>query len=161
MSAPLDLDAIRAQFECVMNAALLAMKLTAHLPDCQFHGCSCGATGEFAEARTNFFREERKLDIRPLFTEIEALRAWVSDLQSGMYINCVYCGHRYGPAGIAPATLVENPPPTATMAEALRDHIEQCPKHPMSTLRKSVEALRAARCGLCGFQAGDMELQKL
>ena len=26
------------------------------------------------------------------------LRQWIDDLQSGMYINCVYCGHRYGPA---------------------------------------------------------------
>jgi len=23
--------------------------------------------------------------------------AWVNDLQSDMYVNCVYCGHRYGP----------------------------------------------------------------
>lgn len=22
---------------------------------------------------------------------------WISDMQAGCYINCVYCGHRYGP----------------------------------------------------------------
>lgn len=27
--------------------------------------------------------------------EIKRLRDWMNDLQSGMYINCVYCGHRY------------------------------------------------------------------
>ena len=87
---------------------------------------------------------EAQDDIDRLLNVIEALQAWVSDLQSGLFINCVYCGHRYGPAGSVPATLVENPPPTTTMADALRDHIERCPKHPMSALRKSVEALCAA-----------------
>ena len=29
--------------------------------------------------------------------ENKRLEQWVNDLQSGMYINCVYCGHRYGP----------------------------------------------------------------
>lgn len=26
--------------------------------------------------------------------EVSRLTKWVSDLQSGMYVNCVYCGHR-------------------------------------------------------------------
>lgn len=66
--------------------------------------------------------------------EVERLRQWVADLQSGMWINCVYCGHRYGPADITPATVpaAANAP---TMAEALRAHIEQCPDHPMSALK--------------------------
>ena len=34
--------------------------------------------------------------------EIERLKVWVDDLQSGMYVNCVYCGHRYGPGETTP-----------------------------------------------------------
>jgi hypothetical protein len=48
-----------------------------------------------------------------------------------MYVNCVYCGHRYGPK--------ENTP--VSMADVLKDHIEKCPKHPMSVLRSKCEDL--------------------
>jgi DNA-directed RNA polymerase subunit RPC12/RpoP len=58
-------------------------------------------------------------------SEIKNLIQWVEDLQSGMYINCVYCGHRYGPAKKTPVS----------MAEVLKQHIEQCSKHPMSKLK--------------------------
>jgi hypothetical protein len=44
-----------------------------------------------------------------------------------MYINCVYCGHRYGPDDEIPAT----------MADVLKEHIAQCPKHPMSQLQRT------------------------
>lgn len=63
--------------------------------------------------------------------EIERLQQHVNDLQAGMYINCVYCGHRYGPDDEVPAT----------MADALKEHVEQCPKHPMSALKQIVESL--------------------
>lgn len=53
------------------------------------------------------------------------LRRWIDDLQSGMYVNCVYCGHRYGPGETTPVS----------MADALKAHVEQCPKHPMSALK--------------------------
>lgn len=56
--------------------------------------------------------------------EVTALSNWVSDLQSGMYINCVYCGHRYGPS---PGTPV-------CMADILKEHIAKCPKHPLSIM---------------------------
>lgn len=56
---------------------------------------------------------------------IQELEQWVADLQSGMFVNCVYCGHRYGPS---PGTPV-------AMAEVLKQHIEKCPKHPMSILK--------------------------
>lgn len=66
--------------------------------------------------------------------ENERLKGWVSDLQSGMYVNCVYCGHRYGPKDKVPVS----------MADILKDHIEKCPKHPMSHLRRAAkDALRA------------------
>jgi hypothetical protein len=57
---------------------------------------------------------------------LQAYAEWVDDLQSGMYVNCVYCGHRYGPGETTPVS----------MANALKLHISTCPKHPMSELRK-------------------------
>ena len=65
--------------------------------------------------------------------EIDRLMQWVSDLQSGMYVNCVYCGHRYGPGETTPVS----------MADALRAHVEACPKHPMSALKAECDRLRA------------------
>lgn len=66
--------------------------------------------------------------------ELEKLQQWVNDLQAGMYINCVYCGHRYGPNNEVPAT----------MAEVLKEHIEVCPKHPMSALKTELEKIKKA-----------------
>lgn len=63
--------------------------------------------------------------------EIDRLQRWVNDLQSGMYVNCVYCGHRYG---------MENDTPVA-MADVFKEHIEHCPKHPMSKLKQEIERL--------------------
>lgn len=60
-------------------------------------------------------------------------KEWVNDLQSGMYVNCVYCGHRYGPADKVPVS----------MADALKQHIEKCPEHPMSKLKAENSALLA------------------
>lgn len=53
-------------------------------------------------------------------------------IQSGMYVNCVYCGHRYGPGETTPIS----------MADALKTHVEQCPKHPMSALKVERDALQ-------------------
>ena len=60
--------------------------------------------------------------------KIARLTQWVYDLQSGMYVNCVYCGHRYGPGETTPVS----------MADALKAHIEQCQEHPMSALRAAL-----------------------
>jgi hypothetical protein len=67
-------------------------------------------------------------------SEVERLEKWVDDLQRGMYINCVYCGFRYGPNDVTPAT----------MADALKEHIEMCPKHPLSALKWEAAELRIA-----------------
>lgn len=64
--------------------------------------------------------------------EVNRLQSWINDLQAGMFINCVYCGHRYGPDDEVPAT----------MADALKEHIEQCPKHPMSKYKQVAERVR-------------------
>src|SRR5208282_3668171 len=74
--------------------------------------------------------------------EINRLKGWVADLQSGMYVNCIYCGHRYGP---------EKDTPVA-MAEVLKRHIAQCPEHPLS---RAVAMLEAASHGLRSYQYGN------
>lgn len=62
---------------------------------------------------------------------IRRLEQWVNDLQSKMYVNCVYCGHRYGPNDEVPVS----------MSQALKDHIERCPEHPASKLKERVMEL--------------------
>lgn len=74
--------------------------------------------------------------------EIARLKRWVSDLQSGMYINCVYCGHRYGPEKDTPAV----------MADVLKHHIARCPEHPLS---RAIAMLEAASHGLRSYQYGN------
>lgn len=63
--------------------------------------------------------------------ELARYRQWVSDLQSAMYVNCVFCGHRYGPLSSA----------ATTSAEILREHIEQCEQHPLSYARADLRSL--------------------
>jgi hypothetical protein len=71
-------------------------------------------------------------EIDRLEEDNDRLNRWVSDLQSGMYVNCVYCGHRYGPEANTPTS----------MADVLKEHIEHCPKHPMSLLKKENNELK-------------------
>lgn len=78
--------------------------------------------------------------------EIARLQQGVNDLQSGMFINCVYCGHRYGP----------DPGTPVAMADVLKAHVEQCPKHPMSALRKRLEYVIEQLEGLGYKVDGDM-----
>lgn len=60
--------------------------------------------------------------VAELHAENKRLQGWVNDLQSGMYINCVYCGHRSVPAEDTPVA----------MGDVLKEHIEQCSRHPMT-----------------------------
>ena len=69
-----------------------------------------------------------------LQAENKRLLQWVNDLQSGMYINCVYCGQRYGPQDKV----------AATMQEALYQHIATCPKHPLAKANAEIERLKTA-----------------
>lgn len=71
-------------------------------------------------------------EIHALQEQNEKLEAWIDDLQSGMYINCVYCGYRYGPNTVS----------HVTMRKALEDHIASCPKHPLSTAKSALEQAR-------------------
>lgn len=77
-------------------------------------------------------REQIAWKIDGIKAEVRKFQAWVRDLQSGMYVNCVYCGHRYGPKGDTPVS----------MADLLKEHIEQCPKHPASALKADVARLK-------------------
>jgi len=72
--------------------------------------------------------------------EIEILQKWVDDLQSGLYINCVYCGHQYGPKEVV----------GASMQQALYDHIAVCPKHPLSKALARIKALEEKLEKVCG-----------
>jgi len=66
-----------------------------------------------------------------LLEENKRLEKWIDDLQSGMYINCVYCGHRYGPSKSTPTT----------MRKQLYNHISECPKHPLSIAIADAKAI--------------------
>ncbi len=94
-----------------------------------------------AQAEQRERRNRMALDelLARLRTEVERLKQWVNDLHSGMYINCVYCGHRYGP----------NPGTPVAMADVLRAHIEQCPEHPLSKARAENAALVEALKIVC------------
>lgn len=73
-----------------------------------------------------------------------AMKRWIDDLQSGMFINCVYCGHQYGPAPSTPVS----------MSEVLKAHIRTCPEHPLAAAERVIRAIaenedcRYASCGL-------------
>jgi hypothetical protein len=74
-------------------------------------------------------RADLSAQIGDLEQQNERLRLWIQDLQAGCYVNCVYCGHRYGPGETTPVS----------MADALKAHVEQCPQHPMSELREMLD----------------------
>jgi hypothetical protein len=74
--------------------------------------------------------------------KLARLEQWVRDLQRGMFVNCVYCGHRYGREGEVPVA----------MAEVLTRHVANCPEHPMSKL---VKLLEAAAHGFRSYQYGN------
>lgn len=79
-----------------------------------------------------------------LRARMQRLEQWVADLQSGMFVNCVYCGHRYGPRNTTPVA----------MADVLKEHVQACPEHPMAKLRKATEFARQALRYLDGFFKG-------
>jgi hypothetical protein len=86
--------------------------------------------------------EEAKADLltRLEIIDIEdnaRLQAWVNDLQAGCYVNCVYCGHRYGPSRGPDAVPV-------AMADVLKDHIATCPEHPLAAANARIAKLEKA-----------------
>lgn len=81
-------------------------------------------------------RKQLEKENADLKIEIEQLERWIDDCQSGMYINCVYCGHRYGP---------NDGDHLVSMRDALQEHIEICPKHPMSKLKERIAELEGSK----------------
>lgn len=74
-----------------------------------------------------------------LKNQVQKLQQWIADLQSGMYINCVYCGHRYGPMESTPVS----------MAYILKQHIQECDKHPMAQMKRALLTVREILNELC------------
>jgi hypothetical protein len=101
--------------ECILNE-----REQRHILVDDYHGMP---GDEYIELRDAYIEAVKK---------IARQQQWINDLQSGMYVNCVYCGHRYGPADEVPAS----------MADVLKQHIEQCPEHPMSKLKAELELYR-------------------
>ena len=97
-----------------------------HVPD---DADGCMFCTEFEGALIAFARQQ----VEVLEAKIRRLRGWVNDLQAGLYVNCVYCGHRYGPDTETPVS----------KAQVLKEHIKVCPDHPMSTLTRDLAAHRA------------------
>lgn len=85
---------------------------------------------------------------RPPWSSL-AISSGFPDLQSKMYVNCIYCGHRYGP----------DPDTPVAIAEVLKQHIEECPSHPMSLLKARnaalVKMLEAALHCVRSYQFGN------
>ena len=86
--------------------------------------------------------------------KIGRLEKWIDDLQSDMFINCVYCGHQYGP----------NDEVGPSMRDALKAHVEQCRSHPMYELKNRIEVLELdlleynkMECHCCGKKAGHFD----
>ena len=102
------------------------------------HYCTgpCGQSQQVGEIRSNTQSTltEARTQLAAVTAERDEARQWVRDLQSGMYINCVYCGHRYGPKDSTPAS----------MADVLKQHIERCPQHPLSLVTVERDGLREA-----------------
>jgi len=63
--------------------------------------------------------------------QARVLQQYIDDLQSEVYINCAYCGHRYGPKSSTPYT----------MSSLLSEHIEKCEKHPLFIANKKIKQL--------------------
>lgn len=98
--------------------------------------------------------DQKNIKIINLQKENKRLQKWVNDLQSGLSVNCVYCGHNYGPSETTPVS----------MATVLKQHIEQCPQHPMSKLKAKLNEIEIeAKKSLNGMVMGNdfITIQKI
>lgn len=73
-----------------------------------------------------------RFDPASMPTDALVLQRWVRDLQSGMSLNCVYCGFRHEGRTDVPAV------------DALTAHVQVCPHHPLAALRRAVRQLLEA-----------------
>lgn len=68
--------------------------------------------------------------------------------ESESVVTCVYCGHAYPPGS-----------PTHG-AELLKQHIAECPQHPMANLKRKYDRIRKALEGFVGASTQE-ELEQL
>ena len=80
---------------------------------------------------SNFNTSEDCRCINELAAALRAERERVADLWSTKFVFCTYCGQRYD--------YDENAP--VSTEDAIKAHIETCPKHPMSALKARVAEL--------------------
>ncbi len=90
-------------------------------------------TKEIMELRQGWHMQRALLEKQNI--EIAELNKWIDDLQAGMYINCVYCGHRFE----------SNPEVYPSMQDVLKEHMGNCPKHPLSKANKEKDRLRTEK----------------
>jgi len=70
-----------------------------------------------------------QVDLAECRAEIIRLDKWIDDLQSKMYVNCAYCGFRFGPRDTT----------KAAMTDVIKQHVRQCQRHPYA---KALAALQ-------------------
>lgn len=108
----------------------------------QEHGHEAHCAAESSGDTTPFIENVAEPDdekIERLEADNKHLKKWVHDLQSGQYVNCVYCGHQYGPREDTPVS----------MADVLKEHISKCPEHPLSKMREAMGQLEYADTNGC------------
>ena len=76
---------------------------------------------------------------KELEAELERYKKWVADLQSGMYLNCVYCGYSFGKEDVLHKAEEDG---SINMAQILAAHVSHCPRHPMWQLRNDYDHYR-------------------
>jgi hypothetical protein len=82
--------------------------------------------------------------IKDMAREIRKKNKWIADMQSGLYINCVYCGHRY-------------PPGTpAVRDKALYEHIKKCPQHPLKKAHDLIRSMMTTLDTIMEDEGADM-----
>jgi len=85
--------------------------------------------GEIKNYETVVANDQELLAI--VMSQMGSLLEWIDDLHSGMYINCVFCGHRYGPDT-----------EEGVMSDVLHEHIAVCPEHSLSEALAEIEQLK-------------------
>jgi len=124
-SAWLSDEAVRLVTELVAERDELKRYVDKLPTYCAYCGFEVPIDDEAASKISEHIATCPKHPMRNVEAERDRLQVWVNDLHSQMYVNCIYCGHRYGPRDEVPAA----------MADVLKQHIEQCHKHPMSKLK--------------------------
>jgi hypothetical protein len=55
-------------------------------------------------------------------------KKWINELLAGNTVNCIFCGHCYGPSATT----------AVSQQDVLKAHVMQCPEHPLAVLRRKI-----------------------